>query len=268
MSERQLGDIVGVSIGTAIPIEKLLTTDTAKNYNTLYINIRTMYRNYIGSFSPDAVPDGRECYTNFLEELETLAGVIEMSISTPLRLIYYFMTYDSLESSFRKCNLKKPKTQLQKNYAAKESFVYTNMVNKVNPQVALYDTKLQGNHAKALIITHTPLDLLAHLSFSKLTLLESHTGTLKEKSEWISKLSKNPNYANIPFNIVTLQVLGDKSVQFSAMSNKLSKSYTDLATKYQWSPSTSLEKVKFDIRKIPDKAMATLLLTLASVSLK
>lgn len=268
MVERQLGDVLGLSIGTAIPIEKLLTSNTAKEYNTLYINVRTMYRNFIGSFQADAVPDGAKCYKEFLEELDTLSGIVDMSFPSSIRLVYYYPSYNSLESSFTKCKLKSTKTQLQKNYSGKESFIFVNILNKITPQVEVYDTKLNGNHAKALIITHTPLDLLSHHSFSKLTLLESHTANLKNKPEWITKLTKNQNYYNIPFNILTLQILGDRSTQFSAMSNKLIKSYTALATMNRWSPSTTLEKIKFDIRKMPDKLTAGLLLEMANMRLK
>lgn len=268
MVERQLGDTLGLSIGTAIPMEKLLTTNVSKEYNALYLNVRTLYRNYVGSFPANQIPDGKELYNGFLEELDTIQGIVNMSLPSSMRMVYYYMTYDSLQSIFTKCKLKVSQTQIQKNYSGIESFVFANIASKIKPELEVYDTKLNGNHTKGLIITHIPLDLLGHPTFSKLTLLESHTGTFKNKSEWISKLTKNGTYSNIPFNVLTMQIIGDRSGLFSAMPNKFIKTYVELAKACKWTPSTNIEKIKFDIRKVSDKAVASVLLELANARLK
>lgn len=107
--------------------------------------------------------------------------------------------------------------------------------------------KLDG---KCLLTTSYPVDLLNHnLTF---TLLESHTGKLKEKWEWYTKYHKigSKDMSVFPFLEVMLYFLGDTTmvspVGLSAR-NELHK----LAVLNNWTARTSKDKVISDIYKNP-----------------
>jgi hypothetical protein len=87
-------------------------------------------------------------------------------------------------------------------------------------------------------------------------------------NEMIRKLSTSDKYANLPFNILTLQLLGDKSLLFESMGVKMINPIIDLAIEQKWSAITNFEKVKGDIRKIRDHALRDFYLSLCSSYIK
>jgi len=135
--------------------------------------------------------------------------------------VFYLPTAKSFRTVNARAKINKHDTTKQKNYETLERSTMLKALAKLDKNlVQVFDTAIKGNNSASLIITHLPLDLLSAGSFRKLVLLESHTGALKTKSEWITKLSKNENYRNIPFNILSVQVLGDRNNQFSSMGIK------------------------------------------------
>ena len=265
---RVLGEILAISVATAIPLEHLLATDIAKGYTHIYLNVRTLYRNFHGSFEKENVPTLTKYVDLFVTEILLIHSIISESVKGNLQPVYYMPTSKSLPVIMPWAKLKKESTQRQKNYESLEKMTIVKTLAKLDKNfVLIIDTLLKGQNASALIITHLPLDLLSYSSFRKLTLLESHTGALKSKVEWIVKLSKNSHYRNIPFNILSIQVLGDRNTQLGSMGIKLSNELLALAEKHHWSAITSLEKVKSDIRVMANKETAAFLLKLASVTL-
>ena len=77
------------------------------------------------------------------------------------------------------------------------------------------------------------------------SLLESHTGKLKSPIDWNTKLKDKPY--NMPFNILTLQVLGDGQ-QFTAQKKEVVLDFKKLADDKNWSPTTTMKKINEDLK--------------------
>lgn len=270
-NERILGEILSLSVATAIPLETLMSTENAKGYSQLYINLSTLYRNFHNSFNNN-LPVLSKYVDLFVEEVLTIRSIVNDVIPGKLYPALYLTTAKSLSTTFPKAKIKIATTNLQKNFEELEKATIVKALAKINKDediVKVYDLAIKGHNTSALILTHQPLDLMSYSSFRKLTLLESHTGTLKNKTEWILKLSKNEAYRNLPFNILTIQILGDSNHRLAGMTPKIKDTFLDLATTCNWSAITTLAKVKFDIQHhCKDKLMASIFLEMSSATLK
>jgi hypothetical protein len=113
----------------------------------------------------------------------------------------------------------------------------------------------------SLILTNYAYDLLSYKHFNKLDLLESHTGVLKPKSMWYTKLLNGKDLNRIPFNSLSIQVFGDKET-FSGMPHKVKSLILELAEKYQWTQVTSKDRIYYSLDRLDDKFLSTVLKTM------
>lgn len=268
--DRTLGETLAISVATAQPLEMLLSTDIARQYNTLYINIKTLYRNFHGAYgNEDNLPTLSKMTELFVAEIITIRSIVSDSIPGKVKPVFYLTTCKSLPLLMPHAKLKQPTTPKQIRYEDLEKKVISRALGKFEEEeIHMFDVLVKGSNTVALMLTHYPLDLISAHTFRKLILLESHTGAIKSKTEWITKLNKNEAYINLPFNVLSLQVLGDKSLQFESLGRKLSESLVELANKKHWSANTGLEKIKQDIRGMKDKEAANTLIQLANVVLR
>jgi len=266
--ERQFGETLGVSIGTAIPLELMLADNIHKGYEFIYLNLRTLYRNFHGAYPRDQYPTSKVMAKDFLEELITIQSLITETIPGRLKPIFYLASCSSLPSLITDAKLKVIHTPKQKEYYDLERVVFA-LALKANKDINVqnYNCLVKGNNTSSLMVSHLPLDLISSHLFRKLGLLESHTGAIKLKTEWITKLNKNEIYRNIPFNILSIQILGDNNNQFQSMGTKFTKYLVQLATDHNWNANTNMAKVQYDIRKLNDKYLASILLNMSHVKL-
>lgn len=270
METRALGEILTISIGTAIPLETLLKSQALiKGYDFIFLNLRTLHRNYHASFSTTPVIRNNTDYLNgFLTELEIIEGIINSTISTgTLRAVFYIATAKSLPAIMPRAKIKQLTTTKQFEYDDLEKDTIRKVQKKLGEKINVYDVLINGQNTAALIITHCPIDLLSAKRFRKLSLLESHTGAIKSKNEWILKLTKDENHRNIPFNALTLQIFGD-NIQLSTLGSAYKKHIVELSKKNQWTALTTMVKMLFDIRKLSDKYLVAILTQLSQVTLK
>jgi len=82
---RVFGETLSISVGTAIPLEQLLTTEMAKGYTHLYMNMRTLYRNFHGSFPRDNLPVLSKYVGLFVEEIMMIKAIVSESIPGKLQ---------------------------------------------------------------------------------------------------------------------------------------------------------------------------------------
>ena len=266
--DRALGEKLSISIGTAIPLEILLEEKTSLNYNFLYMNLATLHRNFYDSYPSGQIPAFRTYLKLFIEEVQVIHSIVVDTIQGIILPILYIASGKSISIKMPHANRKHPTTTLQIAYDELERATLNGTLKKLGlDYIQVYDILIKGNNVTALMLTHHALDLMSKSSFRKLDLLESHTGLIKTKSQWITKLSKSELYRNLPFNIFTIQILGDRGKQFSPINTKILKVILELAKVNKWSAATTLEKVKYDIRKIPDTSLSTKLLEMAMVKL-
>ena len=284
-NERALGEIfASISISTAVSLEKLMESGAYKAYSHIYINVSTLFRNYLGSFKVDKTNDYNkkeldDFKKGFLDEIISINSIIINTISTRMHPVFYVCNYRSFERIFIDAKVRKPTTNKQIMYENIHNNVVTDTVIKLNslfdpkndedePFIKEYDVAVKGNNTTSLILTHMPLDLLNNSSFRKLMLLESHTGAIKQKTEWISKINKNEEAINIPFNILSIQIFGDNNLKLHSLDKPTVTAFIEVSKKGKWYSGVTMAKVIFDIRNMKDKALSEKLLRMSMVQLK
>ena len=100
---------------------------------------------------------------------------------------------------------------------------------------------------KSLLTTHMTIDLLQYDGYS---LLESHTGIVKDEPLWYTKYHDfgNNDLSMLPMNDKILYILGDDQI-IRGCSVKVKRELLRIATENKWSYRTSDMKVSWDIKK-------------------
>jgi hypothetical protein len=113
--------------------------------------------------------------------------------------------------------------------------------------------------SKIVLLSHYPVDLLSLERHKGCALLESHTGAVKNRGLWYTKLNGCTN-PRMPFNALTLQVYGDKQTfaRFK-QSAAVIKELEALAERYQWNATTTKSRMKLNIGQMNDKYTAAIL---------
>lgn len=225
---RTKGDIP-ISIGTAIALECLFginrERETPKGqldpymyYDHVSINMCTLMRNIISSMKPEDIQNTTE--RRFRETLVNEMNIIEQAClehgNGRITCSFYYNSYKHLKKFLKDANLKTKFTTKQLIQHELENRIPL----QINPREFPYDfTNLEITRGKRknLLLTHYPVDLLLFKN-DVCDLLESHTGRIKKKNEFNSKLK----FANdeTPFNKYTIQIFGDKSGQIVPMDSK------------------------------------------------
>jgi hypothetical protein len=262
LADREVGTQVPVSIATALALESAFgiseempehkTKPPIHTVNALWINVRTMVRNILGAIPsadqdrvfPDPLVDA------ITSEMQIIKAAVDRFSHNSCKVVFYCQSYHSLKREYPHCFHRELKTEKQQFFKGLEDNTIAKMADTVFEPILTSDLKLKGNNDDALIITHMPVDLLSRYEFTKLRLLESHTGKVKAYTSWSSKLTGGKDLARMPFNRVTLQFFGD-GVHFSTFPAKEKKQIIELADRHRWNPTTTLDKMKADIRSEP-----------------
>jgi hypothetical protein len=264
MLKRTLGERLAISIGTEVPLTVLIDDEKITS-TTIYINIRTLFRNFLGSIE-SKLPAQKDIIEEFTEEVELVISILKNK--TKFIPILYLCNYASVGALFSKVMLKTVFTQKQKNETALANAAFAAYLKLYPKGVKIYDCKLIGNNENALLISHYQMDLLHPETFNKLILLESHTGQFKHRKDWITKLTKDPKFTNLPFNIFTLQLFGDENKLLKNPGKKAQDVIFLLAVACYWKKDTTLTKILHDLNKLPDKYWAMVAKNMASIKLK
>lgn len=241
IGERTKGNLYPISIGTSVALEcffglssdkpsKLGATAPYLNYQCILANVRTMARNYLGSYKAQELPFllTADLYAGFVNELILINNIVADQSAGKVVVSFYNNTYYKLKTHLKKVNIKQK-------YTTKQEFVM-DLENKlcellhanseaVMKMIAYEYTNeyIRQGKQRNVIITHYPMDLL--LTTLKPDLLESHTGKIKKPYHFPSKLKRAGD--DVPFNKYTLQILGDSSGYIlsasSSMRNELLK---------------------------------------------
>ena len=273
MSDAMVGRKLGhfpISIATSLALEVTLGTGTApeenptkdnvlKNYESIWINLRTLARNAINAVDTSmkdqlAVQDIVEVLKY---ETQQIDAIIDQYIPGCREVIFYESSYKDLVKRIgTKVILRSPRTEIQKRNAslinlgtttfAEASEKEMQQLRKSDP---LFENKGDGvrrfkwvpDPDKAVwstaILTHFPLDLVHHTKFKKLTLLESHTGALKTYDQWDSKFY-DKDAKPMPFNAASLAFFGDTEV-FKPVKPEVRQQIIAIARKRGWSGVTT-----------------------------
>lgn len=249
---REIGEQIPVSIPTAIPIEEVVLKEDGEK-GDIWINVRTLVRNCLNCLSTEEKISisPMDVAPVIMEEMQLISDWIHQASHNTRRVVYYVTEKRSFSRCFPHALPKGYKTAKQKHELQLTNETLLEVMGALGEQIKIFDIMLKGEERPVLIITHQSIDLLSEYSFPSLKLLESHTGKIKSKTYWNSKLS-GKNTDVMPFNALTLQVFGDGE-SFAAFPRKLKMEVVNLATIAGWSPITSKTKIESDLNKLQDK---------------
>jgi len=254
--ERVLGEDLAISVASAEPFLKVINgDDDLKGLDETWFNLKTHVRNYLGAYGDKVPKKPSTLVAGCVEEIEVIEGLLADSMP----LVVYNTDHNSLCKVFQHARLKSPRTPKQLEYAKYENALVNGVL--ASYPVRPYKQKLIGGGKAACIITHHPANLLSQYTFKELVLLESHTGNVKRRLAWNSKLVLPGDAPRIPFNTLTLQVMGDDS-QFFSMKQSVKRALLDLATSNKWTPMTSEAKILANLKHLDDKEQVNLFRTL------
>lgn len=264
LDNRTLG-LTGVSIGTSLAFEAITNTgEFESNTNppaindmeNLWINIRTLARNAHEAVDSNArlKVNGEELGETILQEMEIIQQLFEDYPT--VKVSFYLNTYDSLNRKFPKAifrDSKKFSTSTKKyTYELIQTGACKYVTDKTE-DLMIFDTELKSD-LRCVLLTHLPLDLMSYSKFADLQLLESHTGTVKSRKDWYSKLYNGKKMEVIPFTRTMLQIFGDSNM-FAPQDLTMRRKIIDVATKYNWHPLVTEERIRVTIDLSNDREL-------------
>lgn len=258
-----------ISIATSLAIESAFgilpeapsESPEIHKRDIVLVNIRTLFRNILGSVATEEKTKLSE-YTIaevMAAEMRTIETLVSEYSDGRCSAGFYHCSYKDLNSEFPRSIPRTANTPGQKVYQAMEGaavkLIKTNQIT--TPPISWLNRKFPESQARALILSHYPIDLLQRYKFSALSLLESHTGAIKPPVMWNTKLHKGRELDVIPFDRMTLQLFGD-GIIFSPMPVKIRKRVYNIAIKKNWTPATTKDYVIHCIEQNRDPALEVL----------
>lgn len=276
LANRTMGAFT-LSIGTSLALESIAKGTQAaydpervipnqikiSEYDEVWVNLATLYRNIMGAMTkegisavmPDDISEVMEFETNLISQ------VIKEVSHGKTKVIYYASDYAGLDKHFPYSRIREDSTDKQKMYTS----IMVNALNSFykrkgkDDSLLHFDLYLQPKkRVKALIITHYAFDLLSDKEFTELDLLETHTGLVKKKSSFYTKLTDGKNLVRIPFSEFSMQVFGDSQI-FHGLVRKVKEEVLKIAEHYKWTALTKKDRILMSIESISDKETMTLL---------
>lgn len=262
IGQRAMGRLP-ISLPTAIAIETVLglnenQPNTAiKNKRELWINVTTLVRNLYSSLDKETqgVVSDIELANTVIDEMEIIDSSIK-EYGNRLSVTYYFTHYTKLNRLYPNASFREVKTDKQKFLAALLDNASSN-IKQIDTQgkIKLFDINIEPMLSPdAIILTHNAVDLTSDKHFKDLVLIESHTGKIKTKKDWYTKLSATDKSPLLPFNRAIMSIFGDSEV-FRPLSVKYRKIILETAEKHNWSALTTLERMKLTLQFHPDKEL-------------
>ena len=260
-----------LSIGTSLAME---TLKPDSKYGSLWINIRTLFRNIWDALDSEdrklLMENLKGNQAGFSKQVafaiadtleEELHRILQVNQGKLDKVVLYHREYGDLLARFPKAFLVTPNTVIQKTRNNLMNNAIDEVLRRPIGEKIDFDrgSQLKGEPVKALILTHYPVDLLSRTAFMQLRLIESYTGAIKTKSQWNTKLTDGKLMPRIPFNDFTIQIFGDGNVLFRSYPKPVRTAILELAEKYKWTTMTTKEKIKQNIAWMNDKYSAELL---------
>lgn len=264
MIERLYGGKYHVSLGTALIFEND-NFDIKKWPSLMYINLRTLYRNYVHSIDKKDYHklERKSFVQTYLDEVAEIERIIKIVSNNRVKTVFYYPKYEKHDKVLPKAD---EKVYNPENFDDVEvnMWKYVKLHGLMTPfNYIEVKQELPKANEPVLLLSSFVIDLLSASNFPKLLLLESFTGKIKPRQEWYTKLNVNKSKVGpqplVPFNKFTIQIFGDKSGALQGAPKEVRKVVRDMALNDGWSPVTSYEKIKYSISKLNDFKLKELL---------
>lgn len=223
-------------------------------YQALWINIRTLYRNLMGSLPRVAVEGGlpHEYADALIFEMETIRDIVTTETHNRVKVVFYVSQYKDLEREYPFAHIRTETTdkQIADKFVADQTLAL--LLEQTQFDIRTFERGLSSaNTGKTAIITHYAYDLLSYKNFSSLTLLESHTGVFKERAQWYTKFVNGKELSMIPFRADMLQIFGDNET-FRPFPIAARRAILELAKQYSWTAVTTTDRIRTNLERISD----------------
>nr|DAT18078.1 MAG TPA: hypothetical protein [Caudoviricetes sp.] len=264
--ERLLGSKYHISLGTAMVFESP-EFDIRKWPNLMYVNLRTLYRNYVHSYPKEMYSslNTKTFIQMYLDEVSEFERLVKEVSNGRVTTYFYYPRYEQIDR-------KLPHIEFKEYNPESFDVVELNMWEYVKRQGLVtpfnYD-ELKGDLPPArepvLLLSSFIVDLLSAPNFPMLLLIESFTGKIKKRQEWYTKINfgkgKSAEGVYYPFNKFTMQIFGDKSGALKSAPRELRMLVRSMAKQDRWSPMTTNDRIRYSISKIKDFNLKQLLLS-------
>lgn len=265
-TNRMLGQYP-LSIATSLAIESATNiheevkhkSPPILEYDELWVNIRTMFRNIVGALDKDIASriTPKSIANALLDEMNMLESIINEFTNNKVKVIFYYSNYARLELLYKHALIRMDNTDKQKEFTILHNQTIKIVLDKQTIEkthdIRVFDLHIKTeNKCKALILTNYAFDLLSYNKFNKLTLLESHTGHIKNRAQFYTKYMNGAELSQIPFTLYFLIIFGD-SQTFRPFNIKLRKMILDVAKKYNWSAVSTRDKIKYGIEQLKNE---------------
>ncbi len=244
--DREMG-FYAISVPTSQALESLANTGifakdsvpVIESCETLMVNLRTLVRNAVNAFGSKAMRMSVDVLVDAVRaDVEGINDYLDY-ISSKVRLEIYYCDYDDIPRRFPNAILKTPHTERQVIMANLANATLAKLRKEPIHGIDVLNTdwKLSGVN-DTLLLTHYYLDLLSAKDFPNLRLIESHTGTVKTKAGFHTKLKLPKGVPNLPLNGLTIQVFGDGTL-FAPQPKEVKKEFSNVAVKREWHALTT-----------------------------
>lgn len=260
VSLREMGQFP-LSIPTSLALEgaigiypeKETYVNVLPEYDEMWINLRTLFRNLMGSMKSEEAAQATPTPVAqaLLQEMEQLESIVKEKSAGRIKLVFYVSNYRGMEQKYPRAYIRKDSTPKQVIRTEIQKKAIQHLLDLLKEQgghdVRVFEQKLKtAKPTKALIITHFAYDLFVYPQFAQLDLLESHTGVIKPKSQWYTKYVDGKTLPMIPFREDLIQIFGDAET-FSPWPIKHRRQLIELAEKHHWTQVTTSALIKYNL---------------------
>ena len=228
------------------------------SYDEFWINLRTLFRNFMGALDKETyrAVEPMAISESLIEEMFHIQEIVKQ-YSSRTKVVFYISNYKNMEIRYPYAVTRRDNTEAQKIYTLLLEKSVGIILKKLHQHpelpIAVFDLKLiPSAKKKTMIMTHIAFDLVSHKAFSHLSLIESHTGKIKEEAQWYTKYYQGKELSLFPFREDFIQVFGD-SETFRPGDSTLRKELIALANKYKWNALITDEKIRYCINQMTNQ---------------
>lgn len=276
-----------LSVGTSLAFESIFETTNLSidplriipqkvniaAYSEFWINVSTLFRNMMGSLGKEQSlrVNSTDLKDALINEIDVIQSLIQNEGGSRIKPVFYVCEYEKLQSKQSKyVVLRQDTTVGQKINTALRNQAIKMLLKELgtSDNLRVYDSELGTLNkdvsgalqlkTNALILSHVPYDLTSYDQFTKLDLIESHTGVLKTRAQWHTKYLDGKNLPMIPFLKGLMPVFGDTET-FRPIDIKARQDVIALAKEFKWSALTTRDKVIFNLDFMKNKYLALII---------
>lgn len=273
LSTRMMGQLP-LSIATSVAFESLFnmeppadapswvrrpsgSIEPIKRIGQLWINLRTLLRNIDGAIDSEVINEASplDYYRVLVSEMTAIQALVNDIPQEQRPTLHFFSkSYETLTKLWPQALFRDVTAPRLKVYAVMENNVMSYFAEDIKKgifnqeQVVIVDSYLHPGLRPSLL-SHFPVDLVLTKGNKFEALVESHTGAIKRKEEWYTKLRDGNKYPRIPFDKAMVQIFGDKENMLSPQTIQIRKRLGAISEKYHWNPTTTRDRVIFCVEQ-------------------